>query len=81
MAYAEAAAGDDVYVLLMHIYGFEAQDRAVAFQTFELRKNKLTKAMGYAICYTASVEVEFKYQIEVSTQEIFIVKGVIVCQD
>lgn len=79
--YIEAIAGKDLYVLVMHIYGFESQDKAIAALIFELRKKKLTSEMGYATCFTASMEIEAKYQIRVGTLDVFVVKGVIACQD
>lgn len=81
VVYVEAIAGKDLYVIVMNIRGFDPAEEVIAYQIFELHKEKLTKALGYAICYTASIEIESLYQTRVAAQDLFVVKGVIACQD
>ena len=79
--YKEEISGEDLYTLTINVGGFNPLQRGIAVQIFDLRKDRLTEELGYAICYTVSMQIASVYRIPIGTLDMFIIKGVIACQD
>lgn len=79
--YKEEILGKDTYNLTINVSGFSPLQRVIAMQIFDLRKDLLTEELGYAICYTVTIQIASVYRIPVGTLDMFIIKGVIACQD